>query len=59
MLMTKQKSLQKGESFSTPMPVHKKLTVVVENKDGNELRFMCTGKQNVLQQGEMVMMHFR
>ena len=51
--------LQKGESFSTPIPVHKKLTVVVENKDSNELRFMCTGKQFVLQQGEMVMLHFR
>ena len=51
--------LQKGESFSTPIPVHKKLTVVVENKDSNELRFMCTGKQFILQQGEMVMLHFR
>lgn len=51
--------LQKGESFSTPIPVHKKLTVVVENKDSNELRFMCTGKQFVLQQGKMVMLHFR
>ena len=51
--------LQKGESFSTPIPVHKKLTVVVENKDSDELRFMCTGKQFVLQQGEMVMLHFR
>ena len=51
--------LQKGESFSTPIPVHKELTVVVENKDSNELRFMCTGKQFVLQQGEMVMLHFR
>ncbi|UTC46750.1 hypothetical protein E4N72_09365 [Treponema vincentii] len=51
--------LQKGESFSTPIPVHKKLTVVVENKDSNGLRFMCTGKQFVLQQGEMVMLHFR
>ena len=57
--MTKQKSLQKGESFSTPIPVHKKVTVVVENKDSNELRFMCTGKQFVLQQEEIVMMHFR
>ena len=51
--------LQKGESFSTPIPVQKKVTVVVENKDSNELRFMCTGKQFVLQQGEMVMLHFR
>ncbi|EEV21099.1 hypothetical protein TREVI0001_1458 [Treponema vincentii ATCC 35580] len=51
--------LQKGESFTTPIPVHKKLTVVVENKDSNELRFMCTGKQFVLQQGEIVMLHFR
>ena len=51
--------LQKGESFSMPIPVHKKVTVVVENKDSNELRFMCTGKQFVLQQGEMVMLHFR
>ncbi|MGI5100782.1 hypothetical protein [Treponema vincentii] len=51
--------LQKGESFSTPIPVHKKLTVVVENKERQELRFMCTGKQFVLQQGEMVMLHFR
>ena len=51
--------LQKGESFSMPIPVHKKLTVVVENKDSNELTFMCTGKQFVLQQGEMVMLHFR
>ncbi|UTC43263.1 hypothetical protein [Treponema sp. OMZ 857] len=51
--------LQKGESFSTPIPVHKEVTVVVENKDGNELRFMCTGQQFVLQQGEMVMLHFR
>ena len=51
--------LQKGESFSTLIPVYKKLTVVVENKDSNELRFMCTGKQFVLQQGEMVMLHFR
>ena len=51
--------LQKGESFSTPIPVHKEVTVVVENKDSNELRFMCTGKQFVLQQGEMVMLHFR
>lgn len=51
--------LQKGESFTMPIPVHKKLTVVVENKDSNELRFMCTGKQFVLQQGEMVMLHFR
>ena len=50
--------LQKGESFSMPIPVHKKLTVVVENKDSNELTFMCTGKQFVLQQGEMVMLHF-
>ena len=51
--------LQKSESFSMPIPVHKKLTVVVENKDSNELRFTCTGKQFVLQQGEMVMLHFR
>ena len=51
--------LQKGDSFSTPIPVHRKLTVVVENKDSNELRFMCTGKQFVLQQGKMVMLHFR
>ena len=51
--------LQKGESFSTPIPVHKRLTVVVENKDSNELRFTCTGKQFVLSQGEMVMLHFR
>lgn len=51
--------LQKGESFSTPIPVHKKLTVVVENKAGNELKFMCTSQQFVLQQGEMVMLHFR
>ena len=51
--------LQKGESFSMPIPVQKKVTVVVENKDSNELRFMCTGKQFVLQQGEMVMLHFR
>lgn len=51
--------LQKGESFSTPIPVHKKVTVVVENKDSNELRLMCTGKQFVLQQGELVMLHFR
>ena len=51
--------LQKGESFSTPIPAHKKVTVVVENKDSNELRFICTGKQFVLQQGEMVMLHFR
>ena len=50
--------LQKGESFSMPIPVQKKVTVVVENKDSNELRFMCTGKQFVLQQGEMVMLHF-
>lgn len=50
--------LQKGESFTTPIPVQKKITVVVENKDGNELRFMCTGKQFVLQKGEMVMLHF-
>ena len=50
--------LQKGESFSMPIPVHKKLTVVVENKDSSELTFMCTGKQFVLQQGEMVMLHF-
>ena len=59
MLMTKQKSLQKGESFSTLIPVQKKVTVIVENKDSNELRFMCTGKQFVLQQEEMVMTHFR
>ena len=59
MLMTKQKSLQKGQSFTTPIPVHKEVTAVVENKDSNELRFMCTGKQFVLQQEEMVMMHFR
>ena len=59
MLMTKQKSLQKGESFTKPILVQKKITVVVENKDSNELRFMCTGKQFVLQQGEMVMLHFR
>ena len=51
--------LQKGESFSTSIPVYKKLTVVVENKDSNELRFMCTGQQFVLQQGEIVMLHFR
>ena len=51
--------LQKGESFTMPIPVQKKVTVVVENKDSNELRFMCTGKQFVLQQGEMVMLHFR
>ena len=51
--------LQKGESFSMPIPVHKKVTIVFENKDSNELRFMCTGKQFVLQQGEMVMLHFR
>ena len=50
--------LQKGESFSTLIPVHKEVTVVVENKDSNELRFICTGKQFVLQQGEMVMLHF-
>ena len=51
--------LQKGESFSTRIPVHKEVTVVVENKERNELRFMCTGKQFILQQGEMVMLHFR
>ena len=51
--------LQKGESFSRPIPVHKEVTVVVENKERNELRFMCTGKQFILQQGEMVMLHFR
>ena len=51
--------LQKGESFSMPIPVHKEVTVVVENKERNELRFMCTGKQFILQQGEMVMLHFR
>lgn len=51
--------LQKSESFSMPIPVHKKLTVVVENKGSHELRFICTGKQFVLQQGEMVMLHFR
>ena len=51
--------LQKGESFTMPIPVQKKVTVVVENKDSNELRFMCTGKEFVLQQGEMVMLHFR
>ena len=51
--------LQKGESFSTPIPAHKEVTVIVENKDGNKLRFICTGKQFVLQQGEMVMLHFR
>lgn len=51
--------LQKGESFSTPIPMHKKVTVVVENKESNELKFMCTGKQFVLQQEEIVMLHFR
>ena len=51
--------LQKGESFSMPIPVHKEVTVVVENKERKELRFMCTGKQFILQQGEMVMLHFR
>ena len=51
--------LQKGESFSTRIPVHKEVTVGVENKERNELRFMCTGKQFILQQGEMVMLHFR
>lgn len=51
--------LQKGESFTMPIPVQKKVTVVVENKERQELRFMCTGKQFVLQQGEMVMLHFR
>ena len=51
--------LQKGESFTMPIPVQKKVTVVVENKESHELRFMCTGKQFVLQQGEMVMLHFR
>ena len=51
--------LQKGESFTTPIPVQKKVTVIVENKESHELRFMCTGKQFVLQQGEMVMLHFR
>ena len=59
MLMTKQKSLQKGESFSTLIPVRKKVTVIVENKDSNGLTFMCTGKQFVLQQGEIVVLHFR
>ena len=51
--------LQKGESFSTPIPMHKKVTVVVENKESNELKFMCTGKQFVLQQEEIGMLHFR
>ena len=51
--------LQKGESFTTPIPAQKKVTVVVENKGSHELRFICTGKQFVLQQGEMVMLHFR
>ena len=51
--------LQKGESFTMPIPVQKKVTVVVENKESHELRFMCTGKQFVLQRGEMVMLHFR
>ena len=39
--------------------MHKKITVVVENKESNELKFMCTGKQFVLQQEEIVMLHFR
>ena len=51
--------LQKGDSFSMPIPRQKKVTVVVENKDSNELKFMCTGKQFILQQGEIVMLHFR
>ena len=51
--------LQKGESFTMPIPRQKKVTVVVENKNSKGLTFMCTGKQFVLQQGEMVMLHFR
>lgn len=51
--------LQKGESFTMPIPSHKKVTIVAENKDSNELKFMCTGKLFVLQQGEIVMLHFR
>ena len=51
--------LQKGESFTMPIPSHKKVTIVAENKAGNELKFMCTGKLFVLQQGEIVMLHFR
>ena len=45
-------------SFSATIGKYRE-TVVVENKESNELRFMCTGKQFVLQQGEMVMLHFR
>ena len=51
--------LQKGESFTMPIPRQKKVTVVVENKNSKGLTFMCTGKQFVLQKGEMVMLHFR
>lgn len=51
--------LQKGESFTMPIPMHKEVTVVVENKSSIELKFICTGKQFVLQQGETVMLHFR
>ena len=51
--------LQKGESFTTPIPLRKKVTVVVENKESDELKFICTGKMFVLQQREIVMLHFR
>lgn len=51
--------LQKGESFSMLVPMQKEVTVVAENKGSEELRFVCTGKQFVLQQGEIVILHFR
>lgn len=51
--------LQQGESFSMSIPTHKEVTIVAENKGSNELRFICTGKLFVLQQGEIVILHFR
>ena len=48
----------KSRSFSTTIGKYQEMEVF-ENKDSDELRFMCTGKQFVLQQGEMVMLHFR
>ena len=51
--------LQKGESFSMSIPMNKEVTIIAENKDSSELKFICTGKQFVVQQGETVMLHFR
>lgn len=51
--------LQKGESFTMPIPMHKEVTVVAENKGTSKLMFTCSGKPFIVHPGEIVILHFR